>query len=97
MGAKSHMFLRMPIFFQGVGLRQVELERVLLQDLGDAAVVGLQLQLELVQLQVELAQVAIDQAVALLRVQDLLVRLFDHLSKVVQWLLELCHKFGIPI
>lgn len=43
----------------------VQLERPLLQDLGDATVVGLQFHLELVQLLVQLSEIAINQTVAL--------------------------------
>ena len=35
----------MPVFFEGVGGREVELQRLLLQDFGDASAVGLQLHL----------------------------------------------------
>ena len=58
----------MSVLFEGVGGREVELQRLLLQDFCDATIVGLQLQLELVQLQVKLSQVTIHKSIALLGV-----------------------------
>ena len=56
------MFFRMSIFLQRVVRGQIEFERVLLQDLRDAAIVSLKLHLELVELVIKLSEITINLA-----------------------------------
>lgn len=70
----------MPILFQQIGLGQVQLEWMFLEDFGDSPVVGLQLQLEFMQLQVQLSQVSVDKSVTLLGIQNFLVGFLDNLK-----------------